>query len=37
VFALCGSWDYADCGVKVVGVEGFAMPVVGITRRCGHA
>jgi hypothetical protein len=37
VVALCRSWDYADCGVKVVGVQGFALIVVGIiTGRRGR-
>ena len=33
--ALCGSWDYADCGVKVFGVYGFASLAVGIIQGLG--
>ena len=32
---LCRTWDYADCGVKVVGVQGFASLVVGIITGWG--
>ena len=33
--ALCRSLDYADCGVKVVGVYGFASLAVGIIQGLG--